>query len=608
YASDFNWSKNPSNDLSSPGPKTISLTSCPAGVKGSESAYYVYISGTGTSEAALVTGGTCVGDGAAGTLQFTTVNSHPAGYIVSSATAGIQEASIAARIVPTNPAGTPQSGKVIVPPGEYTAYAPISIRSDNQTVDFTGSIVNCYVDDSCIIVGDRANSINNYDITLINPRGRPMVPAGTKPFIEVNAQKTRIFNVSTRTSTGYTFGSFVQVDDDQGFLLDGLDASLGGGATLRCDSTYCGSFVTAPGPFNTWSAVGWLKNLNIPANCKANGVDWQSGNSLRISDSVIEGYVQFAVRTGARRGGYGNTELANVYMEAGNCALLNPLGNIGVTGVISQGRTLTISGPGKPSGSIPVYANTGSAEYEYYIVARHATYGPSNVLLAGRALTNGSGSITVTIPDVPGASSFDVLRVTAASNGIYPAPYGTGNYLVAGNVSRASACAAGTCSFTDSNAAPTSYTVATPTYFPLLYTWPGDVVLGSTSDSNSLSTVAVAYMDEINSNVVAEQGPLAPAVIGQRCVGSNSYGPNSVWMSCYSAMAPTQNFQQGALLMAVKPASDAGGSLNLKGRVNFSTIGTGPGHIITLFDSNFAKTIATANNRPTNDINDAYIG
>jgi hypothetical protein len=42
--------------------------------------------------------------------------------------------------------------------------------------------------------------------------------------------------------------------------------------------------------------------------------------------------------------------------------------------------------------------------------------------------------------------------------------------------------------------------------------------------------------------------------------------------------------------------------------MNFSTLGTGPGHIITLSDSNFQKTIATANNRPANDANDAFLG
>jgi len=81
-----------------------------------------------------------------------------------------------------------------------------------------------------------------------------------------------------------------------------------------------------------------------------------------------------------------------------------------------------------------------------------------------------------------------------------------------------------------------------------------------------------------------------------------------LWVSCYSTMAPSTFFQQGAFLLAVKPNADAGKWTNLKGRMNFSTLGTGPGHIITLSDSNFQKTIATANNRPANDANDSFIG
>ncbi len=49
-----------------------------------------------------------------------------------------------------------------------------------------------------------------------------MVVSGQKPFIEDNAQKTRLFNVATRAGvSGGTFSSYVQVDDDQAFLLDG---------------------------------------------------------------------------------------------------------------------------------------------------------------------------------------------------------------------------------------------------------------------------------------------------------------------------------------------------------------------------------------------------
>jgi hypothetical protein len=338
----------------------------------------------------------------------------------------LQEALIATRFAPTNPAGTSQSGKVIVPPGEFKAFAKVSVRSSNITVDFSGSIVECWMNDSCIYVGDSSNSNLFSDITLIGPRGRPTIANGQKPFIEVNAQKTRLFNVSTRAAlSNGTFGNYVQVDDDQAFLLDGLDTTIGGSGSnfgVRCDATACNPVILAPGPFAGAAAVGWLKNLNISMQCRGNGIDWQSGNTLRISDSVIQGYAQYGVRGGTRRGGFGGMVLDNVYQEVGVCA--NPLGTIGQAGVISQGSTVKISGGEGPAGGIPQFANTGATDYRYYMVAKSAL-GASNPLYAGKALTNGSGSITVTTPDVAGATTFDLLRVTAPSAGPEQAPFGT---------------------------------------------------------------------------------------------------------------------------------------------------------------------------------------
>ena len=399
YATDFAWTQSPSANLSSAGPKTVTLTACQPGVTGSEPQYYVYIAGTGTAEAVLVTGGTCAGNGLSGTLQFTTANAHAAGYTVTSASGGLQEALIAARFTPTNPVGSSQSGRVIVSPGELKAFARISVRASNVTVDFSGPVVECWMNDTCIYVGDPSNSNLFEDITLVNPRGRPTVSGGQAPFIEVNAQKTRLLNVATRLPfSGGTFGSFVQVDDDQAFLLDGLDSVLGGG--LRCDSTACNPAVYAPGPFNTFSAVGWLKHLNISLQCVGNGVDWESGNTLRISDSVIQGYAQYGVRSGGRRGGLGGMALENVYEEVGGCT--NPAGNIGEAGVIAQGNSVKISSGIGPVGTTPQFANTGSTDYRYYVVAHHATFGASNPLYACNALTNGSGNIVVTTPDIAG--------------------------------------------------------------------------------------------------------------------------------------------------------------------------------------------------------------
>ena len=244
--------------------------------------------------------------------------------------AGCRKLLIAARYAPTNPPGTPQSGMVVVPPKELKAFARVSIRSSNLTVDFSGSILECWMDDACIFVGDPSNSNAYQDITLINPRGRPTIAHGQRPFIEVNAQKTRLFNVSTRVPLkGGSFGSYVQVDDDESFLLDGLDTGLGN-VGVRCDAAVCDPVIYAPGSFRTFPGVGWLKNLNISLQCGGNGIDWQAGNTLRISDSVIQGYAQYGVRAGVQRGGYGGFDLTNVYQEVGNCA--NPLGRIGQAG------------------------------------------------------------------------------------------------------------------------------------------------------------------------------------------------------------------------------------------------------------------------------------
>jgi len=604
YATDYNWSISPAADLGQPGDKVINLPSCPPGVTGKEPEYWIYISGAGTPEAAKVTGGTCAGDGRPGSLRFTSTNAHAAGYSISSASGGLQEALIAARFTPTNPTGSPQSGTVVVPPGELKAFARVSVRASNITVDLSGSIVECWMNDTCIFVGDPKSSVAFQDITLINPRGRPTVANGQKPFIEVNAQKTRVFNVSARiAAAGGTFGSFVQVDDDEAFLLDGLDTSLGGNS-LRCDAKACNPAVYAPGPFATFPGVGWLKHLNISLQCRGNGVDWQSGNTVRISDSVIQGYAQYGVRAGIRRGGYGGFDIDNVYEEVGACT--NPLGKIGQAGVIAQGGTVRIRAGEAPVGNIPQFAHTGKQEYHYYIVARHAKHGVSNPLYAGNALSDGSGDITVTTPDVAGASSFDLLRVTPVSDLREQAPYGSGDYAVATNVSRASACADGVCTFTDRQGALQPYKVAVPTYYPLLDFWPGNLVLSANQDSRSVLDAARAWMDSATSSVVAVQGMMAPALIATSCDSLAAWTP--LWVSCFSAMAPSSFYEQGAFLLAVKPGADGQRRTNLKGRLNFSTLGTAPGHIITLSDSNFQKTIATANNRPSNDANDSFIG
>jgi hypothetical protein len=608
YATDYNWSQSPSADLSVAGNNTVTLSSCPPGVMGTEAQYYVYIAGTGTPEAALVTGGTCAGNGVAGTLQFTTVNTHPAGYTVGSASSGLQEALIGARIILTNPTQAGQSAKVIVPPGEFEAHARVSVRASNITVDFSGSVVDCWVNDTCIFTGDPTSPTEFLDITLVNPRGRPMVVNGTQPFIEDNGQKTRVLNLTTRTgASGGTFGTYVKVDNDQSFLLDGLDTSLGN--SLRCDVAVCGAYVTAPGPASINAAVGWLKNLNISAQCDGNGVDWESGNSLRISDSVVQGFAQYGIKGGTLNGGFKGTDIENVYMEVGNCT--NPVGNIGEMGVMSFGQPVTFHSAdgGAGAGKLPLFVNTGSTVNNYYAVIHDVTAGTvSAPFLFGMAFTNGSGSITVSWPKVTQGSdtiTYDILRVAESSPGV--APFGTGNYAVLTGVTQ---CSGAACSATDTQAALGSYTVANQTFTPVFTFWPGGVVL---------SAGGTAFLDYYQSRsddgtmFVSTDGMIHPSVYAMRCEGATTAG-NPMYVSCLGTNSVGNNLAQlSATIMQF--GIDVNGSAQdegLKGRLIFekNARGTGAGatHIITLMDSNPAKTAAYGNNRPPNDVNDTYIG
>src|SRR5581483_9921922 len=519
--SDYNWSVAPTSPSSlSVGANTVTITPCPKGVDPTTTAnYYVYIATTGTAEAALVTGGTACSSNSL-TLTFTVAASHAAGYTVGSASSGIRDASNDARVRPKNPTGSWQTGKVIVPRREYKAYAPIYIQATNQTVDFTGAFIECYDGTkACIFVGSPTNQNSYQNITLINPKGRPMVASGTNPFIEVNAQATHIIKPLTRAPlAGNTFGYLVQVDDDESFELEGIDPSSGD--ALRCDATFCGVAVYGPGPFAGNSAVGWIHHSNMSMNCKGNGIEWQTGNTLKVSDSVIQGYPQFAIR-GGRRGGYGGIVFDNVYTEVGNCT--NPIGNVGYAGAIIQGHTFkfvndTVSAP---SGSFPKFSDTGTTNYHYWIVAHHATYGDSIPLAAGYAKTDGTTVVPVTWFKIAGADSFKVLRMTWDGQPFTrPFPHDTGNYLVGTVV--ASACIGQLCIFNDTHAVPSSYTSVSASglgnwYYPLIDYWPGNVVMSASGDSDSPADTGTVYADSIPGSVVAVNNPSMASLIIQDC-------------------------------------------------------------------------------------------
>lgn len=104
---------------------TVTLVSCPAGVKGTDTGHYLYVSGTGTAETVLVTGGTCAAADSSGTLIFRPANNHTAGWTLSSATAGINEAFNV-----LNGSG----GTVRMPQGFWLVYSQVHVPSFSNLI------------------------------------------------------------------------------------------------------------------------------------------------------------------------------------------------------------------------------------------------------------------------------------------------------------------------------------------------------------------------------------------------------------------------------------------------------------------------------------------
>jgi hypothetical protein len=571
----------------------------------------VYISGTGTPEAVQVTGGTCKGDGQPGTLQFVAAGAHPAGFVVSSASSGIQESIVAAAQSST------QSGSIVIPPGEYAAHAPITIRVSNLTIDFSGSTIDCYVTSSCILIGDLTNSNLAQHDTLINPRGKAMVPYGTNAFIEDDAQQTRLENVSASApQQPNSFGTYVQVDDDQSFLLDGMDATLGLG--VRCDPTFCGSYVTAPGPSGKWNASGWIQNVVLSLQCDGSGVDWQSGNGLEISNSVIQGWSLFAVRVGHKRGGYGGFTSSNVYYEAGpGCMSANPYGNVGLAGIINQGGQVNIVGVANNgvSGVLPNWgaATSGATQLLYWVAPVSAAFGDGVPLPAGYAFVNGATTITGSFPRVAGASAYRIVKIAWNQTGTTPYPEGTGNYLLM--TVQQTSCGPHACQFTDSGQSLSSYTNAgenfyTNMYLPELDFWPGAIIMGQSSDISSAN--GAIYSPSLTADVLGEGAVVStyPANIitgqAQTIIPTGVQVPAAAGLS---AMNTGASLLPAATILKAFTTVNYQASAN-KGRLNFGDQGSAGGFspIITVADSNWGKTWATAILRPAADVGDLDLG
>lgn len=350
------------------------------------------------------------------------------------------------------------------------------------------------------------------------------------------------------------------------------------------------------------SGITYMHDSEITGvNCATGG-----GNGIVITDSVCQGFPTYGIRY---FGGLQPATFENIYQESTGGGA-NPLyGYAAQAGFVIQGGLGTrILGSFPISGYEPGFATGGgaAAERTYFVVPRSSTQGYGPVLFVGWAEpVSGTTSIPVVWPSVElqsstgsslGTLTWDVLVTTGAGT---PPPYGSGTYLVASNIS-GNCGTNGMCSFTDTQATPAAYTIQSQQFAPVFWFWPVSLVINQTT----------VVMDQVGTDpsAVASQGTTGVSIAGAQCKSLGvSQRRSPIWISCLASDNAGGSGSIGTLLQEQDGAGN-GPAINSKGRLNFGKqIGT-PNDLLTLQDSNFSKTVATAGERPSNDAGDIAIG
>jgi hypothetical protein len=503
----------------------------------------------------------------------------------------------------------------------------ITVASGCSTIQ-TGDTVNINFTDGTAYWGNHGPvTVSGTSITY-NQTGANLAAAASpgtiaieNAAVEDNAMPGTLEDIKSSAGGGGKFNQFFVMDDDEAATIRNFDAD--GSQSLTCTVNHCGSYVYSA---NGGASVLALSNLNISPQCGGNGVTVYNNNTVSIRDSVIQGFGMWAVNTATLLGNYGGTEMTNLYMEegAGPCAHPYEGTSFSSTGIIYEGGNgLLVRAGEQPGGHPATFAaqNSGSTQYNYYVIANDTTIGwHSAPLLAGFALSNGTGTVTGQFPHIPPANagdtvSYDILRMVpsvsiAANTPSFPMRGAcTGGSAVAcGSVITGQAqCTGLVCTFTDASTggSTASYTINSVSWEPILPFWPAGVVLGG--DGSQIYQSPSASFDTEPGDVVAVNWNTIPEVYARYCGGTSQAGAlfGGAMEHCDEGNPNTAN-AVGTLFLDSN--SGVGPATNVKGRLNFQQSFIAAHHIITLVDSNTAKTTATINFRPPNDANDTYIG
>jgi hypothetical protein len=553
----------------------------------------------------------------------------------------------------------------------YSVYSTIYLRGRGGMFDGSGAYIVCSTRDRCIYIGTPVSGIGYhklYDVTgasTVNVDGAQVssvsatsgtytiTTASNHPFVvgdkaacEYHSQTadqrwvssvvsvpnattfTVAFGTATFSAGGNTFGfcnilnTFIEDGSDHvalqdiqltqatsaaGFFSYGVTDDNDQQFIIERAANRSSSVIknTANWPMGAFfyqrtdqgnAGIMYIHNTELTnVNCADGG-----GNGFVMTDSVCQGFPVFGVRY---FGGLQPSTFENVYEESTG-GTVNPLyasslpAQMGL--LVQGGLGHRVGGTFPIAGWTPAFTSGGgsAAERNYFVIPRSSTEGYGPMWFIGSAQpSSGSVNINLQWPSIElqdgfahqslGTLTWDILVTTGTS----PTPFGTGNFAVATNVS-GSCSTGGICSYTDTQEPAAAYTLQTQQFFPVIWFWPSNVALNNTILEWDVGITSPA--------VVATQGVGSVAVWSPQCESLNpSYARSPVIVSCD---AITNAFQS-----TVMPNMQ-GVPANSKGRLNLGQFTNAPNDLITLYDSNFIKTAATAGERPSADAGDIAMG
>ena len=382
-------------------------------------------------------------------------------------------------------------GMILFPAGNYLVSSQLQLTTAHQVLWGYGANIICNLSSAadCIYIGTTAGP--SYSYPGISIRGFQFTPGtntSANSAIGDNGVDATFKDIHTGSSSGHSFLHIITDYDDQDMTIDRLYDVWWG---LTCNSTSCGSAVYgASGTSN--AGIAYIRNSDLTMQCSGNPIDWWGGH-FTVSNTILQSWSQFAVRAAAPADVNGWT-----HWEQGACT--NPLndGNghaLGGAGLIVLGGTAAAEGsaPGGVNGTVfSTNATGGSTSYWYYVVGHTSGGGVTAPLLAGYLNTgastiSSSAEVFTVWPALTNSNvtTFDLLRLSA---GTLPNAGSSGSWAVATGLSASSICGGnGVCAYTDSAGSPSSYTVATETWYPVDTFWPGNLVVfaGGTPGGNS---------------------------------------------------------------------------------------------------------------------------